>query len=107
MLRYFIDTITDPHSLWRHMIYPRSAKVRVPPKHRTKMFHRASRLFDCAFVWLSDSWFDLSIRFALTECGHHSGVVMNSGGKPVYKSVAPSACRCFGLPSVCTICLSR
>ncbi len=47
---------------------------------------------------------------------HHSGgdvlgrrttVVIGSGNKAMYRSVAPSACQCFGLPSICSICMTR
>ena len=34
-------------------------------------------------------------------------IVLGSGSKAVYKSVAPSACQCFGQPQICSICNSR
>lgn len=47
---------------------------------------------------------------------HHSGgdllgrrttVVVGTGSKAMYKAVAPSDCKCFALPSICSICMAR
>ena len=47
------------------------------------------------------------VRSGPVSVPRRTPVIVEKGGKVMYQSVAPSSCKCFGQPTICSICIAR